>query len=119
MATSMRLPKHWEDWFSWLLGFWLLLSPWTLSYSDDTAALRNAVTMGFVLIFVQVVTLSAFRPWEEWVNVLIGIWLIVAPAVLNFISPAGTANSIIVGGVVLLLAFYELWRLSRRRRSET
>lgn len=119
MARSTRLPKHWEDWVSWLLGFWLLLSPWTLSYSDDAPALRNAVTMGFVLIFVEVVTLSLFRPWEEWANILIGIWLIASPFVLDFVNPAGTTNAIVIGGLVLLLAFYEIWRLGTRSKSET
>lgn len=119
MARSMRLPKHWEDWVSWLLGFWLLLSPWTLSYSEDAPALRNAVTVGFVLIFVEVVTLSVFRPWQEWANVLIGVWLIASPFVLDFVNPAGTTNAIVIGGLVLLLAFYEIWRLGTRSKSET
>jgi len=117
MASSIQLPKHWEDWASWLLGFWLLLSPWTLNYSDDAIAMRTAVLTGFALIFVEVVTLSVFRPWEEWADVLIGAWLIAAPFVMNFVSPVGTANAIIVGALVMALALYELWQLNAGSRS--
>lgn len=119
MPASFHVPKHWQDWVSWLLGFWLLLSPWTLHYSDDSPALRNAVIVGFLLIFAEVVTLSAFRPWEEWATILIGAWLIVSPFVLEFIHPMGTANAIIIGAIVLLLSSYELWRVSTGRKIES
>jgi len=34
MATiTFTPPRQWEDWASWLLGFWLLLSPWILQVS--------------------------------------------------------------------------------------
>lgn len=118
MPISFRVPDHWQDWLSWALGFWLLLSPWTLGYSDDTMATRNAVVIGFVLIFAEAVTLTAFRPWEEWASALIGAWLVIAPFVLDMLSPVGIANAVIVGGIVVLLSAYELWLSSGHDRSE-
>lgn len=118
MPISFRVPDHWRDWLSWALGFWLLLSPWILGYSDDTSAMRNAVVIGFALIFAEAVTLTAFRPWEEWASALIGAWLVAAPFVLDMLSPTGIANAIVIGVVVLLLSLYELWQLRQLDRSE-
>jgi len=111
MPISFRAPEHWRDWLSWALGFWLLLSPWTLGYADDTPGMRNAVLIGFALIFTEAVTLTAFRPWEEWASALIGAWLVAAPFVLKFLSPVGTANAVVIGAIVLLLSVYELWQI--------
>src|SRR5450631_3438995 len=109
MAARFEPPRQWEDWVSWALGIWLILSPWALLFWNDASAMQNSVIAGFLLILIEAVTLSAFRPWEEWANVVIGIWLLVSPLVL--IMPAWTtiANSVIVGGLVILLAIYEMW----------
>jgi len=48
--------------------------------------------------------------WEEWINVLIGSWLIAAPWLLRFSSPSATINFVIIGLLVATLALYELWR---------
>lgn len=113
MAGALRPTSHWEDWVSWGLGFWLLISPWILAFSDESVALRNAIAVGFVLIFAEVVTLSVFRPWEVWISVLIGAWLIASPFVLGLSSVAAVANAVIIGTIVVLLAFYEMWKIKR------
>ena len=107
-------PRQWEDWASWLIGFWLLLSPWILHFADETASTRNAVIVGFALILAEVVTLSWFQVWEEWINVALGAWLIVSPWVLTGIAPVAAANFVIVGLLVIALAAYEMWQLGRR-----
>jgi hypothetical protein len=104
---TYRLPKHWEDWVSGALGFWLLVSPWVLDYSGMTAA-QNAVVVGFLLIAIEFVEVSAFRVWEEWVNVVIGAWLVISPWVLDT-ALVPTINFVIVGLLVLALALYEIW----------
>ncbi|MGD9845215.1 MAG: SPW repeat protein, partial [Variibacter sp.] len=43
--AQSKAPSHWEDWCAWLLGIWLLLSPWALRYSYETVATGNAVTV--------------------------------------------------------------------------
>jgi hypothetical protein len=63
-----------------------------------------------MIICTEIVTLSAFRSWEEWVNVLLGAWLIAAPWILGALSATATTNFIIVGALVLVLALYELWQ---------
>jgi hypothetical protein len=108
------LPRHWEDWASWGLALWLLISPWAVDFSFETAATSNAVVVGALLLALEVVTLSAFRTWEEWANVLVGAWLIVSPFVLSVTSAGARVNFVVVGAVVVLLALYELWDLGQQ-----
>jgi predicted MFS family arabinose efflux permease len=119
MPMSFRFPDHWKDWLSWVLGFWLLLSPWIMGYADDNSATRNAVIVGFMLIFTEAVTLTAFRRWEEWASFLIGAWLLASPFVLSMVMPTGIGNAILVGGIVLLFSAYDLWQNRAHDRSET
>jgi hypothetical protein len=106
-------PEHWEDWVSWGLGIWLCLCPWALYFEADDAATAAAVATGVLLIALEVVTLSAYRSWEEWLNVILGVWLIAAPWILGVGSTAATANFVIVGVLVVALAAYELRQSGR------
>ncbi len=106
-AARFTPPRQWEDWVSWGLGIWLLIAPWTLHFELQPAATRASVITGVLLILVEAVTLSAFRAWEEWLNVVLGAWLIVAPWVVGA-SGAARVNFIVVGVLVLALAVYEM-----------
>ena len=108
-------PKQWEDWCGWALGIWLVLSPWTLRFEFDAAATRNAVIVGFLVILVEAVTLSAFKTWEEWINVALGAWLVISPWVLGTVSAAAKANAVAVGVLIIALALYELREAGRAR----
>ena len=108
-------PRQWEDWASWLIGFWLLLSPWILHFADQTGAMRNAVIVGFALVLAEVITLSWFQVWEEWINVVLGAWLILSPWLLGGIGPIAAANFVIVGLLVIGLAAYEMWHVAQLR----
>src|SRR6202030_3932992 len=89
MATAtFNLPKQWEDWTNWVLGIVLCLSPWALLFDKDSIATENAVVVGFLIILAEVVTLSVFEPWEEWINVILGGWLVISPFVLAITSTA-------------------------------
>ena len=115
--SAFSVPRQWQDWLSWILGIWLLLSPWTFVFDSETTAMRNAALVGALIIAAEAVELSVFRDWEEWINVVLGAWLLVSPWTLAIVSPAAKANFIIVGVSVLGLAGYELWEMRRQPRS--
>jgi hypothetical protein len=117
MAPTVEPPRHWQDWASWALGLWLVLSPWTLMFWPQTVALENAVIVAVLLLFAEVVTLSAFRLWEEWVNVALGVWLILSPFALGVTDVHAMTNFIIVGVLVVLLALNELREILGQRAS--
>jgi hypothetical protein len=108
VRAELSLPKQWEDWASWAFGIWLCISPWALEFDLDGVPTRNAVIVGFLIILVEVVTLSVFRPWEEWVNVALGAWLVISPWVLGILSRAATTNFVVIGVLVIALAIYEM-----------
>jgi SPW repeat len=105
---KLSFPKQWEDWASWILGIWLLLSPWALFFEYEPTAVRNAVVLGLLIILMEVVELSVFRDWEEWINIILGIWLVTSPWALGIASTAARWNFIIVGALVLVLALHEI-----------
>ena len=104
------LPRQWEDWCSWGLGIWLCISPWALQFDLEPTATRAAVVSGLLIILTELVTLSLFRLSEEWINVVLGVWLVVAPWILAVTGAAAVANFVIVGLLVLVLAVYEIWQ---------
>jgi hypothetical protein len=114
-AVKFTPPKQWEDWCDWALGIWLVLSPWTLRFEFEPTATRNAVIVGFLVILIEAVTLSAFQLWEEWINVALGIWLVVSSWVLGIASKAAMLNFVIVGALIVALALYEVWEAGRSR----
>jgi hypothetical protein len=110
-AAKIYLPKQWTDWATWILGIWLCLSPWTLLFEYDAPAMRNAVLLGALIIFVEVIELSIFRGWEEWINVGLGAWLIASTWVLGIEAPAAKINFVLVGVLVVALAVFEIWQI--------
>jgi hypothetical protein len=110
-TVKIYLPKQWTDWATWLLGIWLCLSPWTLLFEYETPAMRNAVLLGALIILVEVIELSLFRGWEEWINVAFGAWLVASTWVLGIASLAARINFVLVGALVMALALYEMWQI--------
>ena len=54
-------------------------------------------------------TLSVYRAWEEWINVILGAWLVICYWILGISSSVARVNLIVVGLLVMALAFYEIW----------
>ena len=116
--SAFSFPRQWEDWCSWALGIWLLLSPWALFFDQEPRALQTALIVGVLIIVAEVVELSIFRDWEEWINVVLGGWLAVSPWLLGLASNAARWNFVIVGVLVLALAIHELREMRADARSQ-
>ena len=74
---------------------------------------------GILIIVTEVVTLSVYRAWEEWINVILGAWLVICPWVLGISSSTASTNLIVVGLLVIALAFYEIWGARRESSHQT
>jgi hypothetical protein len=118
-AAQFSLPKQWEDWCSWLLGIWLCISPWALRYDLETTATQTAVISGLMIILAELLTLSVYRAWEEWINVILGAWLVICPWILGISSSVARTNLVVVGLLVLALAIYEIWDVRRQSSNQT
>ena len=111
---QFKLPAQWEDWGDWIFGLWLLLSPWVLRFESDPTATVGTVMAGILVIRTEVVILTLFRWWEEWVNFALGVCVAVSPWVLGMDDQKPQANLAIVGTLIAALALYEV-RSSRQR----
>ena len=103
---------RWQDWLDVLLGGWLIVSPWQLSYTvQSDAATSNALGLGAVLVVFNL--LSACRlsdTGQEILNILLGIWLIISPYALNFaLVKSPLINTVLVGSAVVILACWQLY----------
>jgi hypothetical protein len=57
---------------------------------------------------ISLAAIVAFSNWEEWANVVLGMWLIVSPWVLGFTHTTAMHLSVGVGAAVAFLAALEL-----------
>jgi SPW repeat len=95
-----------------VLGAWLFLSPWILGFDPQTAVSWNAWLSGVVVAGLAVAALAAFAEWQEWLNLLVGIWVAFAPWVVGFsANAAATRNHLVVGVIVAVVAAVRLWFL--------
>lgn len=89
-------------------GIWLIIAPFVLGYFG--VARTNDMIVGVIVAAIALI--GAFTAWERgtwagWLNVIAGVWLVVAPFVLGYFgNPVNTWNDIIlgiiIGGVALL-----------------
>ena len=102
------------DMINLILGAWLFVTPWIFGFAGSVAG-WNAWIAGALIAVVALAALMAFTEWEEWANLLLGLWVLVAPWNLSFEGhTAATNNHVIVGVVVAVLAGIELWLTYRK-----
>jgi hypothetical protein len=118
-------PRRWQDWANLVLAVWLFISPWVLNFAVGGTAVGtsgapatsamivdaawNAWVLGIVIAIVALWAMSQFAPWHEWVSLLLGIWLFVAPWVLRFAGARNPAwDHWIVGILVVLVSLSAL-----------
>jgi len=96
------------DIYNLVLGLFLFVSPWLFAYAHGVAAI-DIWASSAVIVLASVAAIIAFSEWEEWLNFLLGIWLIASPWVLGFAHSTATHVSIGAGLAITYLAGLELW----------
>ena len=95
-----------------VLGAFLLLSPWMISFDAGTATI-NAYITGLAIAALAIAALAAFAVWEEWLNLIVGLWALVSPWVLGFEGTTAMKVHVIIGAPVVILAAIELWMMNQ------
>ena len=129
MIVESHRNMLWPHYVNLMLGFWLLLSPFTLGYLSDFVPDANqlrvmaerdlpsfewrnlAMTWSDVISGILVIVLSALsadawrrNPWAQWANAFVGLWLLFAPLVFWTPLPEAYANGTLVGALVIALS---------------
>jgi FtsH-binding integral membrane protein len=105
----MKRVKHWQDPANALLGAWLVVSPWVLGFQSVMAATAVTAALGALLVASSVEAMQVPQAWEEWLDVALGVGLMLTPVLFGFdgVAPA-LQNAVITGGVVTALAVWVL-----------
>ena len=115
MFTSVTKRKTEDtaiDTINAVLGVCLALAPWVLGFTDNSSAAWNAWIVGAAMALVAIGALVSFAEWEEWVNLALGLWTVIAPWALGFAGLTYALYAhVIIGLVAAALAAVELWRV--------
>ena len=101
--------KKWHDGANILLGAWLFVSPWVMQYTAHEAATWNAYLIGIAIVAFAVMAVYMLKIWKELFIMVFGVWLVISPYALGFISQTSVAmNAVIVGA---LSAGFATWAM--------
>src|ERR1700738_2915924 len=89
------------------LGAILFVSPWIFGFDAGTAS-QNAYIAGFAIAVLAIAALTAFAVWEEWLNLIVGLWTLVSPWVLGFQGGTAMRVHVVIGIAVAILAAVDL-----------
>jgi hypothetical protein len=90
------------------LGTILFFSPWLFGLSLSTPRQTAAIT-GILIAVLSIAALTAFAVWEEWLNLIAGLWLIASPWLLGFQDSEAMKLHVVIGAAVAALAAFEAW----------
>src|ERR1700683_4879556 len=113
MANTASLrggEKNVQDWINLICGVLLFVSPWALGFSGDLMAARTAWVGGVIIFIMGVAALMQFAEWEEWVTLIVGALVIIAPWVFGFTAiHVAMWSCVVLGVIVALSSISEIW----------
>jgi hypothetical protein len=111
-SSEVRKMKHmhWQDAVTLLTGVGLIAAalfvkiPWPEDASP-APAIWNLVLVGAAAACIAIAALRAFREWEEAIELMLGIWLVMSPWAVGFEHvPALMWPAVIGGGIIAVMA---------------
>ncbi len=114
---------RWENWANLVLGAWFFVTPWfilsKLTEHKEAIASANAWVVGAFVAISAGLAIQELRPWEEWVNLVLGVWIVLSPWIFGYATETGLLwNSIVVGAIIAVfsaLALPEARKLQRQK----
>jgi hypothetical protein len=105
----MNKLKHWQDMVNFIIGAWLLISPWAMGFEAQATMTANFAIVGLALMALALGALFVPKAWEEWSTCAVGLWLVISPWLLDFASYlSATRNALAAGAAVILMSVWSL-----------
>jgi hypothetical protein len=114
--------RRWQDGANLLLGVWLFASPWLIgamvTHAETerylgSAAAWNAYVLGAGLVAFAALAAYMPRAWQEAVNTLLGVWLVLSPFVLGFEGmPRMALLTVLIG---IMATAFAIWAMFNDR----
>jgi len=93
--------QRWQDWTVVTLGIYLVLAPLIGIGTIGGVAAINSYVVGTLIALIAFSAVAQMEVWKEYINIILGFWLVAAPFVLNFTDlVAPVWNQVIVGILV-------------------
>ena len=105
------------DVYNLLFAVVLLAAPWLFALTNSTGKI-DLWASGAAIAAISLAALVAFARWEEWANLLLGLWLIASPWLLGFAHTRAMHFSVGLGCLVAFMALLELWLLYEATHAE-
>ena len=103
---------YWQDVVNLVLGAWLIISPWIMDYSNAGMAAGDAWLLGVGVVIVSLLALISPDVWEEWLNLLLAVFVLISPITVGFIhQDAAVWNSVVIS---VLIGISAVWGLTRQ-----
>jgi hypothetical protein len=104
---------HFQNGVTLVAGIVLVVTPFVLAITPPEGTnlallIANFVISGGAAIILGAAALFYFRKWEEWLDIALGVWLVVSPWILGFTYSQAAMWTAIVCGVVI--AAMGTWR---------
>ncbi len=98
------------DVYNLALGAFLFVAPWLFSFAYASAKADDWVSSA-ILVVTSLAALVAFSEWEEWLGLLVGVWVLASPWLLGFQHARAAAVNVAVGLLIAYMSAIELWLL--------
>jgi hypothetical protein len=105
------------DVYNLFLAAVLFVSPWLFKLTNSQGKIDLWITSAIIVV-LSLGAIIAYRDWEEWINVLMGVWLIASPWLLGFPHTRAMHLSIGFGIVIVILALMDLFLHYQKRHPE-
>jgi hypothetical protein len=115
--TRLKERETAPDVYNLFLAAVLFLSPWLFKLTNSQGKIDLWITSAIIVV-LSLAAIIAYRDWEEWINVLMGVWLIASPWLLEFPHTRAMHLSIGFGIVIVLLALLDLFLHYEKRHPE-
>ena len=96
------------DIYNLLLAMMLFASPWFFAHASRAAGIDLRLSSAAIII-LSLAAMIAYSTWEEWINLALGLWLVVSPYLLGFAHTPAMHFSIGIGSAIVFFAGLELW----------
>ena len=95
------------DIYNFSFATFLFISPWLFAYKLEIAKI-DIMASSVVVALTAISAILAYANWKEWLNIMLGGWLIASPWVLGFAHTRAMHFSIGIGIAVIFVAVTEL-----------
>jgi hypothetical protein len=96
------------DIYNLVLALFVFASPWLFAYVSQPARFDLWAT-SIVIAVLSFAAIIAFAEWEEWLSLLLALWLIAAPWVIGFAHTKAMHISVAAGVIIAYLFALDLW----------